>query len=186
MVSPGDLAQTPLPARRERFAPDTQISAGYMHSGYPIMTWMDVVTTKPGRALPPILDIEDRKKNGAWGYFHELGHNRQRGWWTLNGTVEVTCNLFSLYTHETVCGVTPWKHPWLANQKKSAKPYLKKGAPFDEWRRKPGLALIAYAQIQHAFGWAPFQQVFKEMEALMDDSTLDALPEWMPDWGELP
>ncbi len=161
-----DLAQTPLPARRERFVPDVQISAGYMHAGYPIMTWMDVVTPKRGRPLPPILDIEDRKKNGAWGYFHELGHNRQRSWWTFRGTVEVTCNLFSLFTHETLCGITPWEHPWLVKQKKSAKPYLAKGAPFAEWRRKPGLALITYAQIQHEFGWKPFQQVFKDMEAL--------------------
>jgi hypothetical protein len=193
------------------------------------MTWMDVVTPKQGRALPPILDIADRKKNGAWGYFHELGHNRQRGWWTFRGTGEVTCNLFSLYTHETLCGVEPWQHPWLARQKKRAKPYFAKGAPFEEWRRDPGLALIAYAQIQREFGWTPFKQVFADMEALpgparptadqkkIDEfvrrmslatghdlrpfwhhwgaplgdtltggKALDALPEWMPDWGELP
>jgi hypothetical protein len=229
MESHCDLAQTPLPARRERFVPDAQISAGYMHAGYPIMTWMDVVTPKEGKALPPILDIEDRKANGAWGYFHELGHNRQRSWWTFRGTGEVTCNLFSLYTHETLCGVEPWEHPWLRNQKKHAKPYLRRGAPFEEWRKSPGLALIAYAQIQKEFGWEPYKRVFAEMEALaaqerptkdqdkidafvrrmslaterdlrpfwrrwgaplgdvlMSDTILDALPEWQPDWDELP
>ena len=227
LASHCELAQTPIPARRERFVPDAQISAGYMHSGYPIMTWMDVVTPKDGRPLPPILDIEDRKANGAWGYFHELGHNRQRSWWTFRGTTEVTCNLFSLYTHETLCGVEPWENPWLRNQKKQARPYLAKGAPFEEWRRNPGLALIAYAQIQRKFGWEPFQRVFAEMEALppasrptKDQDKIDAfiggmsratghdlrafwqrwgaplgddlasaksdLPEWQPDWDELP
>ncbi len=166
LASHCDLAGTPLPKRRERFVPDAQISAGYMHSGYPIMMQLDTVTPPKKGALVPLLDVAARKTTSSWGYFHELGHNRQRGWWTFKGTTEVTCNLFSLYTHETLCGVEPWNNSWLENQKKKAKPYLEKGAPFAQWRRQPGLALIVYAQIQRKFGWAPFTKVFSDYEAL--------------------
>jgi hypothetical protein len=158
------LAATPLPARRERFVPDVQISLGYMHSGYPIMMHLDLVTPPKGGGLPPLLDIAARETGNSWGYFHELGHNRQRRWWTFRGTTEVTCNLFSLYTHETLCGVEPWTNPWLKSQKKKAAPYLARGAPFQEWRRSPGLALIVYAQIQREFGWDPFIEVFRDYE----------------------
>ncbi len=141
-----------------------QISVGYMHSGYPIMMHLDTVTPPSKGALAPLVDIDARMSAGSWGYFHELGHNRQRSWWTFRGTTEVTCNLFSLYTHETLCDVEPWKNPWLQSQKKKARPYLAKGAPFEEWRRKPGLALIVYAQIQREFGWEPFTRVFADYE----------------------
>jgi hypothetical protein len=62
--------------------------------------------------------------------------------------------------------VEPWTNPWLEAQKKHAAPYIAKGAPFEEWRRRPGLALIVYAQIQREFGWGPFIEVFADYEAL--------------------
>lgn len=32
-----------------------------------------------------------------WGFYHEFGHNHQDYKWTVDYTVEVTCNIFSLY-----------------------------------------------------------------------------------------
>lgn len=148
-----------LPARPERFVADAQISAGYMHSGYPIMTWLDVVTPREGK-LPVLLDLKELRAQGNWGYFHELGHNRQKGDWTFGGTGEVTNNLFSLHGGEVMAGVIPWDNPWLKNQKMAGRRYLADNDSFSVWKRQPGIALLCYAQIQKEFGWEVFHEVF--------------------------
>jgi len=129
-----------------------------MHSGYPIMTWLDVVTPKRGRPAA-ILDLETLRIKGNWGYFHELGHNMQRGWWTFGGTGEVTNNLFSLHAGEQMAGIEPWENKWLQGQKKSGLAYLE-NPDFAVWKRKPGVALLTYAMIQRELGWKPFSKTF--------------------------
>lgn len=160
-----ELAGIEVPKRPERFVADRQISAGYMHSGYPIMTWIDVATPENGK-LARVVDVQDLKKRGSWGHFHELGHNRQRRWWTFAGTGEVTCNLFSLHAGEVLCGIEPWENAWLQGQKAAAKKYLEVGADFEKWKSSPGIALVSYAQLQKEFGWMPITQVFSEYEAM--------------------
>ena len=153
------LGAEPLPRRKERLVADAQISAGYMHAGYPIMTWLDVVELPKNGGLPVVLDLETLRSKGNWGYFHELGHNRQQPEWTFGGTGEVTCNWFSLHAGELLCGIEPWQNPWLKNQKKKGAEYLAAGADYAQWRSNPGLALLCYAQLQHEFGWQPFYEV---------------------------
>ncbi|MCA8920235.1 MAG: M60 family metallopeptidase, partial [Planctomycetes bacterium] len=160
-----ELGQRPLDARPQRFVADVQLSAGYMHSGYPIMTHLDVATPQDGRPAR-VLDLERLRREGSWGHFHELGHNHQRGDWTFAGTGEVTCNLFTLYVMDTVVGIEPWEHPWLAGGRAKAAAYLEAGAPFAAWQRDPGLALVMYVEVQRAFGWEPFQVAFRAYEAL--------------------
>ncbi len=160
-----ELAGVQVPARPERFVADRQISAGYMHSGYPIMTGVDVATPK-GDKLARVVDVADLTKRGSWGHFHELGHNLQRSWWTFDGTGEVTCNLFSLHAGEVLCGIEPWDNSWLKGQVVSAKKYLEEGSDFSKWKRSPGIALVSYAQLQKSFGWKPITQVFSDYEAL--------------------
>ncbi|MBE9129766.1 hypothetical protein IQ258_27390 [Coleofasciculus sp. LEGE 07081] len=75
-----------------RYQVDRQISAGYMHAGYPIMTWEDV-----SKRFVDISVLRGNEGNPNWGFYHELGHNYQRGEWTWNGWGETTNNLFSLY-----------------------------------------------------------------------------------------
>ncbi len=176
------LAGTPVPARRERFVADVQISAGYMHSGYPIMTHLDVVRAKKGRPLPPLLDLETLAAKGTWGFFHELGHNRQKPAWTFGGTTEVTCNLFSLYTNDKLCGIEPWNNDWLERQKAGARKHIEKGAPFAEWKRKPGVALMMYAQIQRAFGWEPFERVLADYERVPQAGLPKTDPQKIDQW----
>jgi hypothetical protein len=86
------------PARRspERVVPDVQISAGWMHSGYPFMCHL--------ASAPMITNLEKLKRDGDWGFFHELGHNHQSGDWTFEGQTEVTVNLFTLYVMEKLVG----------------------------------------------------------------------------------
>lgn len=147
-------------SRLERIVPDVQISAGYMHSGYPIMTHADQydVLTDHGAIL-----------RGTWGLFHEIGHNHQEPDWTFAGTGEVTVNLFTLYVLETVCGQPPFTgHPEVTPeaQRRLWQRYVAGGRKFEDWKQQPFLALGMYMQLRAAFGWEPFRHVFAEYRAL--------------------
>jgi hypothetical protein len=96
---------------------------------------------------------------GAWGFWHELGHNHQRAEWTFEGTTEVTCNLFSVFVDERLRGLAPRDHPWARNQLAAARAYLAK-PDFAKWKSEPGVALWTYIELHTAFGWAPFQEAF--------------------------
>ncbi len=43
------------------------------------MTHMDVSDPKSKDFL---FNSEELEKKGAWGLFHEIGHNMQQGWWS--------------------------------------------------------------------------------------------------------
>lgn len=149
--------------RPERIVCDRQISAGYMHSGYPVMVGMD--------QAEHLASAENLSKEGNWGFFHEFGHNHQRGDWTFDGTGEVTCNLFSLYVFDKLCGVPPEEHK-RGNEEfreKKMQDYFALGRrSFDKWKSDPFIALVPYIQMQQEFGWEMFQKVFAEYEALQD------------------
>jgi hypothetical protein len=90
------------PGRRlvpERFVFDVQISAGFMHSGYPIMAHVP--------SAKDAIDLDKLRREGQWGLFHELGHNHQGRAYTFNSFVEVTVNLHTLYLMKTLCGLEP-------------------------------------------------------------------------------
>lgn len=142
----------------ERYVADVQISAGYMHSGYPIMTHLDAVADMTSLA---------NMQKGTWGLLHEMGHNHQKGDWTFGGTGEVTCNLFAMYCIEKVCGL-PWAqgHDGLKSREKKIGVYKAKGRKFEDWKKDPFLALAMYAQLVEGFGWEPFITVFGEYRDL--------------------
>lgn len=156
-----DLAGIPrVRERPERIVPDIQISAGYMHAGYPIMTWDDQYD---------ILVSRDALLKGQWGLFHEIGHNHQQRDWTFDGAGEVTVNLFSLYVTETVCGkpaVTGHDAIAPASRAKAWARYAAAGRKFDDWKKDPFLALDMYAQLREAFGWDAYKRVFAAYRAL--------------------
>lgn len=153
------LAARPLERDRpERFVADVQISAGYMHAGYPIMTHLDAVAD---------MTQLDRLRRGCWGLLHELGHNHQSDDWTFAGTGEVTCNLFTLHAIDTVCEPPAGSRGHKAvDRPPSFADYRNRGADFEVWKSDPFLALQMYVQLQAAFGWEPFKKVFAEYRAL--------------------
>jgi hypothetical protein len=170
------LAAIPLdPERPHRFVPDVQISAGYMHAGYPIMTHLD--------AVEDMIDVE-RLRKGSWGLFHELGHNHQESEWTFDGTVEVTVNLFTLYAIDTICRPEPGSrgHP-AVDQPPSVAAHFAAGSPFEAWKRDPFLALQMYIQLERAFGWETFQRLFAEYRVLPENerprSDMEKRDQWM-------
>jgi hypothetical protein len=165
MDADADLSGRPRERDRpERFVADEQISAGYMHAGYPIMTHLDAAAFMINRE--GLLAGEH-----AWGLFHEMGHNHQSRYWTFNGTVEVTVNLFTLYVLDAVCGITPAEHGRMSPEScaKMMQDYLDHDRDFAYWKRKPFLALVMYVQLQEAFGWEAFRTVFAEYRDLAED-----------------
>jgi len=141
----------------ERFVLDRQISAGYMHSGYPIMAWLDQASK--------VADMTALQQ-GNWGFFHELGHNHQRPDWVLGGTVEITVNIFSMYCFEKVCGLPRHGHNAMsdASREKNLKEFFRD--PSLVWTSKPFTGLIFYDQLVAGFGWDAFHQLFVEYRDL--------------------
>ncbi len=153
-----ELGRRPLGVTPQRMVCDVQISAGYMHSGYPIMMHMD----QPANLVS--IHTQPRGKPNNWGFWHELGHNHQVADWTFGGTGEVTCNLFSMYVLEKLNGVPP-KDSFDFKPERLTK-YIQDGAKFTEWQAEPFLALTMYRQLVEGFGWQPLQKVFEEYAAL--------------------
>ena len=148
--------------RPERFVVDEQISAGYMHAGYPIMAHLDQQRNVVSR---------EHLLGGNWGIFHELGHNHQSRYWTFVGTTEVTVNLFTLHAYEFLCGVPVAEHPRGNDEflREQMAKYDFEDPDFDQWKRDPFLALAMYVQLQRAFGWDTYKRVFAEYRALSAD-----------------
>ncbi|XP_047450732.1 TRPM8 channel-associated factor homolog [Mugil cephalus] len=155
MRSIADLAAIPHKfPRKERFVTDVQISAGWMHSGYPIMAHKSTAAE--------LVSVDHMKSEGLWGPIHELGHNQQRDCWEFPPhTTECTCNLWSVYVHEVVLGIHRTKaHPdlTLENRNKRAEDYAKGGKNLSTWSM--WVALETYMQLQEFFGWDAFMKVF--------------------------
>lgn len=83
-----------------RISFDVQISAGFMHSGYPIMAHLPEAAD--------MLDLRGLREKGNWGFFHEIGHNHQPVCITPKGFTESTVNFFTLATMKAVI---PGKDP---------------------------------------------------------------------------
>jgi len=158
-----DLRGTNPESDKKRFIiADIDPSAGYMHSGYPIVTSMDVTDPKYSQFE---FNYSSLTTLGQWGVFHEMGHNMQRGFWTPSGTGEVTCNIFSLKASQLMMGVSPKNSPWLIGQKSTSKTYLLSPS-FSVWKSKPGVALMIYAQVIEDYGWAAMKSVMSSYETV--------------------
>ncbi len=95
-----DMANQAAERRRpERMVADVQISAGFMHSGYPIMLHLP-----EAREMVTL----SRLQFPGWGFHHEIGHNHQRPYFTFEGTVEVTNNVLCMHVYHAVL-----KKDWL-------------------------------------------------------------------------
>jgi len=148
--------------RPERITADRQISAGWMHAGYPVMT-----PTQTERGLTDLAYLKER--GDKWGFFHEFGHNHQSGDWTFSGSGEVTVNLFTLYIFEKMYGIpiSETRREMRPEVRKAAKEqHIAAGAPFAQWQRDPFLALTMYVELIEEFGWESFIAVFGEYRRL--------------------
>jgi Peptidase M60, enhancin and enhancin-like/N-terminal domain of M60-like peptidases len=157
------LYAAPLRNRPERYCVDRQISAGYMHSGYPIMTWEDVANT--------FCDLNVLRGNTGikcWGFYHEMGHNFQRPAWTWESFGEVTNNLFSLYGTEVLNGVKVGAHPSMTAEAIAKRVAKVAGAPGAEayYSSDPWYPLTMFWLMRQEFGWKPYTALFAEFAKL--------------------
>ncbi|MEM7128868.1 MAG: Ig-like domain-containing protein [Chloroflexota bacterium] len=134
---------------------DVQISAGAAHAGYPYQAYE--------KHWGNMADWNRLRERGSWGDFHELGHNHQRGWWTFDGDTEVSVNIFSNYSLETMVlnPVGGWGYSTDPVQViKQAIEAVKLGgtysSKFDRWP--------FWFQLADGFGWDTYYQVFKGYE----------------------
>ncbi|XP_062839385.1 TRPM8 channel-associated factor homolog [Anolis carolinensis] len=150
----------PVFPRPERIVTDVQIAAGWMHSGYPVMSNIG--------AMQSIVDMNTIQTEGCWGPIHELGHNQQQsGWEFPPHTTEATCNLWSVYVNETVLNIPRDKahsdlQPDLRKQR--IEDYLQKGAQLKDF--EVFTALEPYLQLQEAFGWDAYKRIFAEYQRM--------------------
>ncbi|VDI65313.1 Hypothetical predicted protein [Mytilus galloprovincialis] len=167
------LGKDPSDGRGEWVVTDEQPSTGYMHSGYPIVTNLDVADPNKINddcfllSRDHILNVHNGK--GSWGMFHELGHNFQDYAWTWDGTIEVTCNVFTLHAMDVICNIRPWDHLWVRDQFEDARTYLREEAKYDTWCDSPGVALLVYAQLARDFGWTAYKSVFRTYNKFPED-----------------
>lgn len=134
----------------ERVVPDRQISAGFMHSGYPFMCWIDP-------SQKDSIDLPKLTKEGNWGFFHELGHNHQRATWSFDGQTEVTCNFFSLYVMEKLVGKPQGRgHP---SMEKMDELLVKRFAA--EPSKGPFEQLATFVVLIRAHGWGPLRETLR-------------------------
>lgn len=157
-----DLAVIPPKfKRKERFVCDVQISAGLLHAGYPVMAHTPKATL--------VTSLAEIKKEGLWGPIHEFGHNQQRTPWEFRpNTKEATCNLWSVYVHETVLGVAKEEYAAASLTQEyrtgiTAK-YVADGRNLTDWNT--WVALETYLQLQEKFGWDAFKKVFAAYHAM--------------------
>lgn len=147
--------------RAERIVFERQPSAGYMHSGYPVAAPQD-------KSALQAVNSRSLQTDGNWGFFHELGHNHQHDLWALPGTVETTCNLWSVYLFEEYVGKPRAAgHDSIRplDRKQRMSSYFASGRDFaGKWNT--WVALEPYLQVQEAFGWEPFKQIFADYNTL--------------------
>ena len=150
--------------RPERITCDLEISAGYMHSGYPVMTHMDVEKD--------LVNADRLRAEGNWGFYHEFGHNHQSPYWTFEGTTEVTVNYFTLYVMEKFNGKRAEESKsdlTRESQESMMRAYFENGAKFSDWKENPFLALIMTVQMREKFGWEPFLRSINEYKKASQD-----------------
>ena len=129
--------------RVERAVFDVQISAGWMHSGYPFMAH--------DLSVPDVVNYTYMSENGDWGMFHELGHNHQWMPSTLPGNTETSCNFASVYLMEDLVGIEG--HSAVDPQQRESRmnSYFDDGSNISNW--SVWTALDTFLIIKEEWGW---------------------------------
>ena len=173
MDASADLAGWPRERTSpERIVADRQISAGHMHSGYPIMCHLPQARD--------LVDLARLRERGDWGFFHELGHNHQPQAITFDGEyVETTVNLFTMYVMETVVGRSRLAHDAIRDPARLLRRRL--GPPP---RSGAFENLAMYLPLLDAFGWDPVRGAVTDLATRRPAADTDARPEKIDAWVE--
>ena len=81
----------------------------------------------------------------------------------------MTVNFFTLYVMEKMCGFKPRETRMTIKQGEDlVKRWKEKGQTYQQWKSDPFLALEMFVRLQVAYGWEPFEKMFKEYRTLAD------------------
>jgi Peptidase M60, enhancin and enhancin-like/N-terminal domain of M60-like peptidases/PA14 domain len=158
-LSATDIITHRPPQGSYRHVEDVQISAGWGHSGFPMMYYNAWQLGVPDYAI-------DRSTNG-WGVWHELGHDYQMDAWSYVFGTEVTVNLFSLHAQEKLFG-----NSWLVDADTYSETIgrLSDPAILDKWSgTDPFVQLVFLDQIRLGFPklnwdlWTRLMRRYREM-----------------------
>ena len=141
----------------ERICADVQLTTGWLHSGYPLMSHINAAH------FDWAIDQARLKAGDCWGVYHEIGHNHQSRDWTPEGTGEVTVNIFTMYALETVVGadLRDARYPCGAEKaRRRVAEWVKRGRRFQDWKNDYFLALEMYLRIKEAYGWDAYKKTF--------------------------
>ena len=130
--------------RVERAVFDAQISAGWMHSGYPFMAH--------DLSVPGVVNVTQMAEEGDWGMFHELGHNHQWMPSTLPGTTETGCNFASVHLMEDLVGISG--HGAISPEQRDSRTrsYFENGANISDW--SVWVALETFLMVKEEWSWS--------------------------------
>ena len=145
--------------RVERAVFDAQISAGWMHSGYPFMAH--------DLSVSGVVNVSYMSENGDWGMFHELGHNHQWMPSTLPGTTEASCNFASVYLMEELVGIEGHRAINLDQRESRMRSYFEDSSNISNW--SVWTALDTYLIIKEEWGWGPITEALGAYYNLSDD-----------------
>ena len=162
----------PSRTRAERLLPDVQIAYGIQHAGYPVMMYLTKAhTLLSTRDLLSGSAEEGLHNRSMWGLPHELGHQVQSSLWSFEGALEPTANLFALYVMEKLCHIPVASNRMGSPEFRAAElaRYNEAKRSFDVWKQDRWIATAYYVQLQQAFGWEAFRNVFAEYAALPID-----------------
>ena len=134
--------------RVERAVFDAQISAGWMHSGYPFMAH--------DLSVEGVVNVSQMSQEGDWGMFHELGHNHQWMPSTLPGTTETGCNFASVYLMEDLVGVSGHGAISPDQRELRMRNYFEDGSNIDNW--SVWVALDTFLLVKEEWTWSPITE----------------------------
>lgn len=171
------------PNLKHRGVADINTCAGAAHAGYPLMFGESM------NYASRFIQLELMKnEGGAWGYFHELGHNYQTWVWKWDdgpGSIgEVSNNIYIMYDRNRR-GTWPQQ---TASWGDMIEYFVKKDDPdknFDEGQEGSlapngkGSRIVPFAQLAQKFGWKLFTYIcYKARE--MSNTDANSLTK---DWG---
>ncbi|GIL87760.1 hypothetical protein Vretifemale_15803 [Volvox reticuliferus] len=162
-------------ARAERFLVDVDISTGWMHSGYPIMAYDD-----PG-VIQEVTNVTSLQTKGAWGPYHELGHNHQWVDMQFSGTVESFNNLWTVYAMEKT-GTLQTSGFWsLVSPQGRASLRASYFANGTNWERdwNVWVALDTYLQLKDGFGWDFYRNIYAVYQQMPLPLADDNIQTWI-------
>ncbi|XP_074681920.1 TRPM8 channel-associated factor 2-like [Strix aluco] len=153
--------------RPQRMVADVQIPAGWMHAGYLVMHHLESMTE--------MIDVQSLQDNGLCGAIRDLSHRQHQSEREFPPhTTKTNHNRWSVYVNETVLGIPRDKgHNALSLgfRKKRIRDYIENRAQLKDW--EVFTSLETYLQLQEAFGWEAFTEIFSEyqnMSELPDDN----------------